>query len=366
MAKSLSLRGRSKKKPNINRLAQNIADKKFWGKEPPITDRAAWLTWSAAVISQAEAKDRLEQYLQLSGRTLKGVPDKWINPSVCHRAHLKWLKAPFTETQDQLLEEGIRSILKHAQEVDEDAPVAYVPSIQERVREKFSDIMGEIEGMFDDNDPRLNDIAKWYREKGVSPTIAQMILNKVKPRLDEVLDVCKGEDEQLVEGYCAMGEEEFLDYKETLHKFIDTTDAMIRNEKRARVPRAPKPPSMEKKLKHINESYLKHSKEWNITSLDPSKILGANQLWTLNVKYKLLTVFRTDKMGGKLDVARCKVAGFNKNDSFTYRLGRGKKALDIIKTIMGSTPTAMKAVVKDLKQAPLQERINENTLLLRV
>jgi hypothetical protein len=373
MAKKSLLR-RSKKKPNINRLASKIADKKFWGKQPdPAKDRAAFLTWCNAVVEKAEAKDWLETYLQTTGRTLRGVPDSWINPSICHRARLKWLNCPFTETQDRLLEEGIESILKHAQEVDdENAPAVYIPSIQERVRDKFHDVMGEIEGLLDDGIPADFDITKWFRDHSVSPTVAKMVADKLRPRADELNILLTSEDEedpmlqQLFEGYSHMNVYGVEDLYKRLQLLIDDIDRMVQNEKRARVPRAPKPVSVEKKLKHINESYLKHSKDWNITSLDPSKILGANQLWTLNTKYKLLTVFRTDKMGGKLDVARCKVAGFNKNDSFTYRLGRGQKALQIVDIVLKSTPALIKDVVKDLKQAPLQERINENTLLLRV
>jgi len=170
---------------------------------------------------------------------------------------------------------------------------------------------------------------------------------------------------QLYEGYERVPEDELEVYVTALNLLITDTDSFVRNEKRARAPRAPKPASLEKKLKHINESYLRYSREWNITSLEPAKIVGASEFWTLNVKYKLLTVFRADKMGGNLDVVRCKVTGYNQNDSYTYRLGRGRGGDSIIEAVMKSSPSMIKDLVKNLKLSVLQERIGEHTILLR-
>lgn len=352
------LKSRGKKKaPRISELEKRAIVKKFYGETAPsISNRGEFLNWCKSVIDTDTSREWLDEYLSSTSRSTRGVPNEYLNLSVCHRARLKTLNAPFTEYQDRLLEEGIRNILSHAKIVEEDEGEDR-PTIQDRIKEKYHHIAGEIEGLIDDCvfhgtvDWDTFDVSAWLREKEVSQKTGAMILARFRPRLE-------GLEEK--SGYA-------LDEHAVIHAVVEALEKMLENQKRARVTRKPKPVSLEKKLKHINESYLKYSKEWNITSIDPSKIVGAKELWTLNVRYKLLTVFRADNMGGQLDVARCKIVGFNPNDSQTYRLGRGKKQFTVVEEVMKSTRTALKKVVSELKTSDyLLERVNENTVLLRV
>lgn len=363
----LSARGK-RKAPRVSEIEKQKIVSTFYGeKPPPISDRARFLNWCNFTVDTATSRQWLEEYLSPSGRSASAVPNEWINTSVCHRARLKTLGAPFTETQDQLLEEGIRDILAHARVVEEDDGNDK-PTIQDRVREKASNLIAELEGMIDDGLTRETfDLTAWYHQNNVSPMIASRILAKYVPKKEEIDLVLTEEDEQVNEAYSGVDEEEIFRLRELYYLIVDETDAFIKNQKRAKVARKPKPVSLEKKLKHVNDIYLKHSKEWNITSIDPSKIVGAKELWTLNVRYKLLTVFRADNMGGQLDVSRCKVTGFNPNDSQTYRLGRGKKQFTVVDQVMKSTRSNLKKVVSELNTSDyLLERINENTVLLRV
>lgn len=355
---------RGKKKPiRVDAQTKKLFDEKFHGKDAPaITDRAKFLSWCAAMIDLPEAKEWLEDYLKTTGRSLKGVPDKWLNPSVCHRARLKTLGAPFTEYQDQFLEEGILSILKHAESEVSDKPGR--PTIADNVRERASEVIGELEGLLDDGFPEEFNVAKWYRENEVSPTIAARVVKKFEPRLEELALAVEGSDEQVNESYSRVEPETIFWHQEWIGTLVNDTNAFVQNSKKARVARKPKPVSVAKKLRHIAEVYLKHSKEFNVTSIDPAKILGAKELWALNVKYRLLTVYRAESLGGELDVARCKVAGFNRNDSHTYRLGRKSEAL--VNEALKSSKAALKKLISNLKEAPVQERVGENTVLLRV
>jgi hypothetical protein len=352
-----------KPKQRTDDETKRLVNEKYIGKvPPPITDRARFLTWCTYMVDLSTARKWLEEFWP---GALRGVPDKWINASVCYRARLKTLGAPFTDSQDWLLESGIEAMQAHVQET-EDTDQAPRPTIADHVREKFSEVMGELEGMFDDGFPKDFDITTWYVQNNVSPTIAAKILAKLEPRLDEMLAVAGDEDPQLVEAYERVSMDDFDNQLDWLRGVYNDTSLFVSNSKKARVARKPKPVSVEKKLKHMADAYQKHSKDFNITSIDPAKIIGAKELWTLNTKYKLLTVYRAESHGGQLDVSRCKVTGFNRNDSHTYRLGRGKSALTLLDNVIKSSKSALKRLTSDLKEAPLAERINENTVLLRV
>lgn len=385
MAKGKSLlKVRSKKKIRVDKIAAKLAAKKFYGdKAPnPLTDRAGFLNYCNAMIEMGEARDWMEEYLSLSGRTLKGVPDSSVNRSACHRARMKYLKVPFTEEQDVLLEKHIKEMLRHRAEDTEEAPEKPKLSIQDHIREKFSDIMGELEGMFDDGIPADFDIGVWCREKEASPRIMGMILAKLRPvaselkqassavllsneEIEELGDAELIDDvKQIREAYRTMSRKMILAIFGDYQRVIEPMERLLENEKRARAPRKVKPPSVEKQMKHF--VHQPFSKDYNIQSVDPSKILGAQEVWTLNTKYKLVTVYRAESHGGKLGIERSRVSGVDRNNSFTYRLGRGQKSLSVIEDVAKSTRANAKKVCSGLKAAPLAERCNENTIILRV
>jgi hypothetical protein len=76
-------------------------------------------------------------------------------------------------------------------------------------------------------------------------------------------------------------------------------------------------------------------------------------------------VFRAESHGGALDVARCKITGFDKNISISKRTGR--KTAEVVDKLMKATKSQLRKFMDDLKGDGLKlpERINENTVLLR-
>lgn len=362
---------RVKKKKHVkpDALTTALINAKYWGEKPPPISkgmgqmaRARFYAWCNYMVPIQDAREWLEAYLKPLGKTAKRVPDKWMNPTVCYRAKLKLEGIDFSEYQDKIFEEHLAQVMKHESEEEEEG--VEKPSVRDRAREKYSEIMGELEGMIDDGLDASFDIVQWYREKELSPTGCRYVLNKLRPYLAQLDEALEGNDPQLAEAYRFMTKKGLQVHRDFYHQLIEKTQRLIDNEKKARAPRKPKPISVEKKLKFLNESYLKFSKDFNVNSIDPAKIIGAQELWTLNVKYKILTVFRAQSHGGQLDVARCKITGFDKNNSQSYRLGR--KAESIIDQVIKSSKAGLKKITSDLKTANLQERINEHTILLRI
>ena len=80
------------------------------------------------------------------------------------------------------------------------------------------------------------------------------------------------------------------------NKLIDDAQRYGNVTKKTRAPRKPRTISMDKKLKSLK--YQKENNEFKIASINPEKIIGAQELWTFNTKYKIVTVFRAIDRGG--------------------------------------------------------------------
>ena len=107
----------------------------------------------------------------------------------------------------------------------------------------------------------------------------------------------------------------------------------------------------------------KESKEFKVVSINPEKMLGADELVTFNTKYKLLTVFAALDRSG-LSVKGTTVTNYDETKSKSYRIGR--KTEESVEVALRGGKRAMSKMLDSLKTCNLQHRINENTILLRV
>jgi hypothetical protein len=77
-----------------------------------------------------------------------------------------------------------------------------------------------------------------------------------------------------------------------LNRIIEEAERYVIGVKQSRAPRKKKIVPVDKKLKTFK--YQKEDKDFKISSVDPSKIIGAQEIWTFNTKYKIITVIRTN------------------------------------------------------------------------
>jgi hypothetical protein len=385
MAKSkLLTRRSSKKKIPQSKREKKAINEKYWGADEPqipsgvltggeYTKALSWYNIMGEYLDDTPKKWVID-YLTSQGRRdeagrIKSVPDKWIPTTLSSQSRLLGRGAILSKDSLLAFEKFIGEALRHEGDTTEDepsegdpeTPVFEKPTIQERTREKTSDIIGELEGLIDDGFYEDFKLDTWYREKNAKPATIKAIIEKLKPQLEELKVAKRGSDPQVKEGYSYLTKDDISILIEAYEWLIEDSERFITNVKQTRAPRKTKAPSVEKKLKFLKESYQKRSNEYNIDSIPPEKIIGAQELWVFNTKYKLVTVFRAGSMGGQLDVARCKIIGFDKNNSTSYRAGR--KPAEIIEQVLKGTRASLKKI--SLKPCPLQERINENVILLR-
>jgi hypothetical protein len=367
-----------KRKPKITRVTKSeayLVNKKYMGDEPiytkPLTnmDYINALNWYNAMCSNSEAKEYIVTYLKNLGRVndakkIKSVPDSLIPTTVAWVCRL--LSRGFTlptDTQDYI-NDRIKETYKYIQEPKEEDSKPVV-SIQDRMRERAHDILGEIEGMIDDYiyDKVEFSMYEWLQSNNIPAAYATSIISKFTPVLDELLEAYEGKDEQLKEGYRHLKKADLKNLVSFYNTLIEDAERYSSNTKKVKKARKPRTVSVEKKIKNLK--YQKEDQTYKIASVSPEKIIGAMELWTFNTKYKTITKLQAIDRGG-LQVKGTSITNYCENNSITRSVGR-KDPNEFLKRILEGGKLVLRKVFDEIKtEKPLAYRINENTILLRV
>ena len=376
MARRPALIKRKPKATRVSKSQEYLVNKKHLGDEPvftkPLTriEYIHSLNWYNYMSTSSEAKDYIVTYLKNLGRVaeakkVKSIPDNLIPTTVawCCRLLSRGFVLPVVDIQSYI-DERIKQSYKYVQEIKEETPKNVV-SIQDRIKERASFIVGEIEGLIDDYiyDNVEFSLYEWLQANSIPATYATSIISKFSPVLDELLETYEGNCEQLKEGYRHLKKAEIKKLIEFYNTLIEDAERYSSNTKKVRTARKPRTVSVEKKIKNLK--YQKEDQTYKIASVSPERIIGAQELWTFNTKYKNITVFRAIDRGG-LQIKGSSITNFDESSSITRSLGR-KDPNEFVKRILEGGKLVLRKVLDDLKtEKPLAYRINENTILLRV
>jgi hypothetical protein len=187
-------------------------------------------------------------------------------------------------------------------------------------------------------------------------------VEKYVPLLQELIEASEGKDQQLKEAYKIYSKKQLKEFILFVNMLIEDSERYASNTKKVRKPRKPRTVSVEKRLK--NFKYQKEDNTFKVASVDPEKILGAQELWTFNTKYKTLTVLRAMNREG-LQIKGTSITNYDEQTSVTKRTGR-KPEYFVERVLKGGKIVLRKLMDEMNKEASLAYRINENTILLKV
>lgn len=366
-----------KKKTRVTRGESYLVNVKYLGDEPvfnkPVTidQYSQALTWYNYMCDTNDAREYIETYLKLNNRIIeaknvKHIPDVWVNTTsgwICRMLTKGYLlpesAVPFVE--EKLKQSFSHLVIKEEKKVD----LPQKMSIQDRMQERRSEIIGEIEGMIDDTDCGTKDsfnLYDWLKANEIPAAYCPSIVAKYSKWLEEFIEALEGKDEQLKEAYSYLTKKQLRDRVEFFNKLIQDAERYGNVTKKTRAPRKPRTVSVEKKLK--NFKYQKESAEFKIASINPEKIIGAQELWTFNTKYKVVTIFRAIDRGG-LQIKGTAIINYDENNSFSK--GCGRKPEIVLDKLQNGGKIVLKKLMDELKtDKTLQYRINENTVLMKV
>lgn len=349
---------------DIKAILSNNKEPKFSG-ELSQTELTQALSWYAQNRDNKDATKYVADYFK---KTLKiQAPESMKSQAstfgfVCRIVSLGGvLNASNRLWFDNTIEE-----LKNAEQPDvKPAKVANVISIQDHIKRKAGECIGELEGQIDE-------LITTKFSANVSPFAimntleikgahTKFIIDHFKTRRAEYDEILTTTDSDVKEAYSNFT-------KVQLKKLVAYCDQVIIDGMRlagdsvkSRKPRKRKTKSAEQLVSKIN--YAKDFAELKLVSVDPKTIVGANQLWVYNTKTRKLGCYNAEDAAG-LSIKGSTLQNFAESKSTQKTLR--KPAVTLPEVLKGGK-VALRNVLTEIRAAEgvLTGRINNDTILLR-
>lgn len=270
-----------------------------------------------------------------------------------------------TTTFTELLSKWIEIKAPDAADTGPTAEV-YKPTIQDRLQEKTSEIIGELEGHYDDLITATNTKFKPY-DFLVTNTVVQSQLGKYEDLFNKrkaELELAQSkQDEQLKEGYSQFKVADFkrvIKWIDELLEAVEQYRGVKKATKQARIKKAPSKEKLIAKLKYMTEE-----KTLKLVSINPSGIIGASELWIYNAKTRKLGKYVADDYAKTLSVKGTTIIGFDEHKSVCKTL---RKPADQLKEFAKAGKIQLRKFLDDIKatETKLNGRIGTDVLLLKV
>lgn len=287
------------------------------------------------------------------------------------RAHSKGM--PMTPRVTEYAITTVRKVIEMAGDklvVEEtEAPklptTAKVLTIQERLAEKTSEFIAELEGEVD-NAFTAKATAKIY-DMLVARNVPQSQVGKIRANFErqfaELSEAAKGKDAQLTEGYSHLAKKDVKRITEFYTALFADLDSYTNVKKATKAARAPKVPSKEKLIAKVK--YMKESKELKVVSVNPVNIIGATKVWVYQTKYRKLGCYIVDATAGQLGIKGTSIVGYDEMKSVAKTL---RKPAEQIAEFMKLGKVALRTHLRDIKatETRLNGRLSEDVLILKV
>lgn len=366
------------KKIKPTRTQAKIINEKQFGKEP-IFSRDTQLTrleqinaynWYNYMRDSSQGYKYLLDYAKEVDaglyKALKKVDEKKFSRTVFWIARLKSLGYILPEKTNDFFRKKIKeAFLKNKEDAPETKETITTkknqPTIQDRIRERRSDIIGFIEEKIDASEHEFS-LYDYLTKNEIPKMYCTHIIAYYVPQLDEINEVLEGKDPQLKEAYRIYTKKQVRAMKEFYEKLLEDAHRFSSNQKIMKK-RKPRSISVEKKVKNFN--FKAEDKEHQIVSLNPAAIVGASEVWLFNVKYSSLTVFRSSSTTG-LDIKGTTIQNYDESISMTKRVG--KKAPDLIKEVLSGGKRNLAKILDTVSNKPgiLSGRTTKDVVILKI
>jgi len=376
------------KAPRAVRVA--FADEKYTGPEPEWpAESADWdgekfdsrlrksFYYYNYYYSQKDCKKYVVEWLQRNSkltteeiRAFNRAGDRLLPMTVCSLIMAHRQGMPFRGRHIEFIINSVQEVIDKAEPevialAAVDKPKAHVPTIQDRLNEKTSEIIGELEGVFDDVATGVKNPTKLY-DFLVANNVAQSQLGKYEAvyskRKAELVGAQGKEDAQLKEGYSHLKAADFkriIAWIDDLLLAVDQYRGVKKATKKARVKKAPSKEKQVAKLK-----YAKSDASLKMVSINPADIIGASELWVYNSKTRKLGKYVAAAYK-QLSIKGTSIEGFDTDKSTSKTL---RKPDEKLKEFAKAGKVQLRKFLDDIKatETKLTGRISVDWLLLKV
>jgi hypothetical protein len=370
----------------IKMLNPRSADTNILGGEPTwqiqptdfrISKLSKAFSWYNYFYGKKDARDMIVNYLETHDRKedvrlLKGIPDSAIRLTTGWLCRMSMVGLELHDTEQLKLENQLREILDSKQ--NEVAPEAVVEdatpriTIQDRLREKVNECIGELDGLFDDFLETGAKMSADYkpvtllRSMNVAPQMVSIIADVWKRKLTEFERVVEGKDAQLVEGYSHLSKIQLRNVIKFCEAVVNDCGAYVQIKKVERKPRKVKAVPPEKraaKFKHMVDFV-----ELKLKGLPAASLVDKTEAWLYDTKKRKLIHVVADSHTQAFTVKSNSIIGFSTVDTMQKTV---RKPQDVIKAVQAAGKPAARKIFKDLTttETAWNARGTENLVVLK-
>ena len=177
--------------------------------------------------------------------------------------------------------------------------------------------------------------------------------------------------QQLKEGYAHLKKGDIKKFRTAIEELMSALDFIIDSAKATRKPRKAKPKSATKLVEKLK--YCKTDERYKLASIDPTLIVGANELWVFNTKTRKLGKYIAANIDPKgmgrdgtgLSVKGTTILGFDENLSIQKTI---RKPDDVLKEFKSAGKVKLRKFLDEINSVDtkLNGRCNPDTVLLKV
>jgi hypothetical protein len=374
----------------------HLADEKYTGTEP-VWDTERALTFDDATFdhhlrrsftyynyhfSVKDLKPALvawlqeQQHFEISKSDLtKVIKSRWVPITACSIISAHNVGMPLKPRALQYLETAMRDVCEkydYYNEAGDDeekaeetkqAPVKI--TIQDRLNEKMHEVIGEIEGWYDEVIMGNDYAPKTYDHLTITNT-PQALVGKITAFFEQAKSALEeaqtSKDEQIKEAYSHMKAKDFKRHYAFFDSVIEDCQRYAQAKKTTRKVRAKKTPSKEKLVAKVK--YCKDNSQLKLVSINPVDIIGAQELWVYNVKTRKLGKYVPDQYAGSLGIKGTTIIGFDEFKSVCKTLRKPEQQL---LEFMKSSKVQVRKFLDGIKatETRMNGRLNADIMLLK-
>ena len=249
----------------------------------------------------------------------------------------------------------------------ESAQNFYKPSAEEVSAEIIGALLGIVSGEIDEFIESKCKVKKtkfcmldFLRAKEVKSAHALLLRIRVGDMLDEICEVLEGKDDQLNEGWSFMSKAQQKKYRTFLKTMETEAVEYVDGLKLARTPRTKKVKTPEQLTAKV--LYKSQHEPLGLTSISPTKLIDANEVWLYNTKDRFLHKYVSHR---GISVRGSTLYDWDVEKSFKKKL---RKPEDVLHELLGAGRVKLRkfmGVIK-AKESKVTGRINKDTIIMRV
>jgi len=352
-----------------------------WKLQPDDSNRISQMShafsWYNYFYGKKDARDMIVNYLEAHDRKadvklLKGVSDSAIRATTGWLCRMSMVGLELSEKEQLKLDNMLKEILTSKQEDATEAPVDDgIPkvTIQDRLREKVSECLGEMDGLFDEfivSGAKLNADYKpvvLMRSLNIAPQMVSNIKDVWTKKLAEFEEAVEGKDPDLVKAYEFLTKTQLKACVKFCELVISDCGSYVQIKKVERKPRKVKAVPPEKRAAKFK--ILADFPELKLKSLPAASLVDKTEAWLYDSKKRKLIHVVADEYAKVFTVKNNSIIGFSTVESQQKTL---RKPADQIKALVAGGKPASRKFFKDIKATETQfnGRGTENLIILKV